>query len=95
MKENIERRITLQDILNYAGYSSARFSTLFKKQMGCSPLAYVNRLTIEYACHMLKVTDLHINQICYKVGFEDSLYFSRLFSKIMGMSPSEYREQML
>ena len=75
--------------------SSTRFSTLFKQQMGCSPLSYFNRLKIEYACHMLKVTDMHINQICYKVGFEDSLYFSRLFSKIMGMPPSEYREQSL
>ncbi len=95
MKENIERRITLQDILDYVGYSSTRFSTLFKQQTGCSPLSYFNRLKIEYACHMLKVTDMHINQICYKVGIEDSLYFSRLFSKIMGMPPSEYREKLL
>jgi len=95
MKENIERRITLQDILDYVGYSSTRFSTLFKQQMGCSPLSYFNRLKIEYACHMLKVTDMHINQICYKVGIEDSLYFSRLFSKVMGMPPSEYREQFI
>ena len=52
MKENIERRITLQDILNYVGYSSTRFSTLFKKQMGCSPLvsASSNVLT---DCHLL------------------------------------------
>lgn len=95
MRENIERRITLQDILDYVGYSSTRFSTLFKQQTGCSPMSYFNRLKIEYACHMLKVTDMHINQICYKVGFEDSLYFSRLFSKIMGMSPSEYRERIV
>jgi AraC-like DNA-binding protein len=94
MKENIERRITLQDILNYVGYSSTRFFTLFKKQMGCSPLAYFNRLKIEYACHMLKVTDLHINQICYKIGFEDSLYFSRMFSKVVGMSPSEHHPNL-
>ena len=93
MKENIERRITLQDILDYVGYSSTRFYTLFKKQKGCGPLSYFNRLKMEYACHMLKVTNLHVNQICYKVGFEDSLYFSRLFSRIMGMSPSEYRRQ--
>jgi AraC-like DNA-binding protein len=93
MKENMEHRITLQDILDYVGYSSTRFSSLFKKQMGDSPLSFFNRLKIEYACHMLKETDLHINQICFKVGFEDSLYFSRLFSRIMGMSPSEYRNK--
>lgn len=95
MKENIERRITLQDVLDYVGYSSTQLYMLFKKQVGCSPISYFNRLKIEYACHMLKVTDMHINQICYKLGFEDSLYFSRLFSKIMGIPPSEYRERML
>lgn len=93
MKENIERRITLQDILDYVGYSSTHFSTLFKRQVGDSPLAYFNRLKIEQACHMLQTTNLHINQICYKVGIEDSLYFSRLFSKMMGMSPSDCRER--
>lgn len=91
MKENVERHLTLQDVLDYVGYSSTRFSTLFKKETGASPLAYFNRLKIEYACQMLKTTDMHINQICYKVGIEDSLYFSRMFSKAMSMSPSEYR----
>ena len=43
---------------------------------------------------MLRETNMHINQICYKVGFEDSLYFSRLFSKIMGMSPTKYKESL-
>ena len=93
MKENVERHLTLQDVLDYVGYSSTRFSALFKKETGSSPLAYFNRLKIEYACQMLKTTDMHINQICYKVGIEDSLYFSRMFSKAMGMSPSEYRER--
>ncbi|MBP5562061.1 MAG: AraC family transcriptional regulator [Muribaculaceae bacterium] len=43
---------------------------------------------------MLRNTNLKINQICFKVGFEDSLYFSRLFSKTMGMSPRQYRESV-
>lgn len=95
MTENLERRITLNDILHYVGYSPTRFSTLFKQHTGCSPLAYFNRMKIEHACRMMRETNLHINQICYKLGIEDALYFSRMFSKAMGVSPSQYRKQLL
>ena len=91
MQENIENRITLQDVLDYIGYSQSHFSSLFKKRTGESPIAYFNHLKIEHACRLLKETDLKINQICFKIGIEDSFYFSRLFSKAMGMSPTEYR----
>ncbi len=92
MRENIERHIVMDDVLRYVGYSQSHLSTVFKKKTGQSPLAYFNRLKIERACHLLKTTDLKVNQICYKVGIEDSLYFSRLFSKMMGMSPTKYKE---
>lgn len=91
MRENIEQHITLDDVLHYIGYSHSHFSTLFKRKTGKSPLAYFNRLKIEYACHLLKTTDLKVNQICYKVGIEDALYFSRLFSKTMGMAPTAFK----
>lgn len=92
MKENIERRISLQDINRYVGYSPSHFSTLFKKHTGFSPLSYFNNLKVEHACELLLHTNLKINQICFRVGFDDSLYFSRLFSKTMGVSPRQYRE---
>ena len=91
MRENIERHITIDDVLHYVGFSQSHLTTLFKKQMGESPLRYFNRMKIEHAQGLLRTTDLKINQICYKVGIEDALYFSRLFSKIVGMSPTEYR----
>lgn len=94
MRENIERRITMDMVLTYVGYSQSHFSTVFKKKTGMSLLSYFNKLKIEYACKLLKTTDLKINQICYKVGIEDSLYFSRLFSKVMGMSPTKYKESL-
>lgn len=93
MKENIEHRVTMQDVLRYVGYSQSHFSTLFKRRMGQSPLAYFNVLKIEHACDLLAHTDMKINMICYKVGIEDALYFSRLFSKIKGVSPSEFRRR--
>ena len=94
MSENIENRITMDEVLRYVGYSQSHFSTVFKKKTGMSPLSYFNRLKVEHACKLLKTTDLKVNQICYKVGIEDSLYFSRLFSKVMGMSPTKYKESL-
>lgn len=44
------------------------------------------------ACELLQKTDMKVNQICHKIGIADSYYFSRLFSKTMGVSPRAYRK---
>lgn len=93
MKENLENHITLQNMLDYTGYSQSHFSALFKKHTGMSPLSYFNRLKIERACHLLAETDLKVNQICHKLGIDDQYYFSRLFAKTMNISPTDYRKQ--
>ena len=69
------------------------FSVLFSKRTGYAPLTYFNQLKIQQACQLLDFTDMKVNQICYKIGIEDTYYFSRLFSKVMGMSPREYKKQ--
>lgn len=94
MTENIENHISIQDVVKYIGYSASRFATLFKQQTGNTPLNYFNQLKIQHSCKLLKETDMKINQISHKIGIDDSLYFSRLFSKTMGMSPKEYRENV-
>lgn len=93
MQENIEKKLTLEQIAHYTGYSPSHFSSLFRKATGESPLAYLNRLKIEHACLLLKTTDMHVNQICHKVGISDNYYFSRLFKQQTGLSPRQYRSQ--
>lgn len=92
MEENIERQLSLNDMANYLGYSVSHMCMMFNDQTGMAPLAYFNKLKIEYSCWLLNKTSLKINQICYKVGFDDPYYFSRLFKKITGVSPQGYRE---
>lgn len=91
MKENIERKLTLAEIANHTGYSPSYFSSLFNNRTGHAPLAYFNQLKIQQACRLLDHTDMKINQVSYKIGITDTFYFSRLFSKVMGMSPRKYK----
>lgn len=93
MKENLERRLTLGDLCSQAGLSPARFSELFRDRTGYPPIRYFNLLKIRQACHLLDFTRMKVKQVCYKVGFEDCYYFSRLFRQFMGVSPSQYRLQ--
>ena len=94
MRENIQRQIKLEEIAQYTNYSVSHFSILFREKTGYSPLNYFNQLRIQAACHDLDFTDLNINQIAMMTGFEDQFYFSRLFSKTMGCSPTSYRKRV-
>lgn len=93
MKENIGKKVAVEEIAQHTGYSSSHFTALFSQRTGHTPLHYFNLLKIQYACMLLDTSDIKVNQVCYKVGIEDCYYFSRLFSKIMGLSPTAYRKQ--
>jgi len=93
MQENRERRLTIDEIARYIGYSPSHFSLLFRRQTGESPLAWFNRQKISHACQLLVTTDMRVNQICHKVGIDDTYYFSRLFKQHTGLSPKLYRQK--
>lgn len=93
INENLENKLKLVDIAAYTGYSSSYFSRIFYKEIGCTPMTYVTKVRIQKACYYLLNSSLKINQIAFKVGFNDPYYFSRAFARIMEMSPKEYRNQ--
>lgn len=93
MQENLGTRLSLQSVAQYTGYSISHLSKLFREQTGMSPLSYFNKLKIEEAQRLLRTSNLSITQISHSLGIDDAYYFSRLFHKQVGCSPSEYRIQ--
>lgn len=93
MQENIENNITLEQLAGYFKYSPSHFSMLFQKETGASPISFFIRLKMQKACQYIELTNMKLNDIATKLGFEEPAYFSRIFTKVMGMSPSAYRKK--
>lgn len=76
-----------------AGVSDVYLRRLFKKQFDAAPAAFVIRQRMNLAKRLLESEGLSMAEIALQVGYRDPLYFSRLFKKHTGLSPSEYRKQ--
>lgn len=91
MRENIEHNLTLEQFAKHFNYSPSHFSSLFQEETKQSPIKYFINLKIEKACQYLELSNLKISDIYPKLGFKDAAYFSRIFGKVMGTSPSKYK----
>ena len=94
MQDNIHSLLELDDLAAVAHLSRYHFSNRYKALTGYSPVKHFMHMKIEYACQLLDSTDLSVKAIAGQLGYGDPLYFSRLFSRTMGMSPSAYRNSV-
>ncbi|MDR1060298.1 MAG: AraC family transcriptional regulator [Clostridiales bacterium] len=92
MNERAGKSARLSDICAAAGFSPAQFSRLFRQATGYSPMDYFLRMKIRRSCAMLDFGDMSVKEAAAALGFGDSYYFSRIFKKVMGMSPSAYKK---
>ncbi|WP_256004335.1 AraC family transcriptional regulator [Pedobacter deserti] len=93
MKANLDKKLSINQLAEQQKISLSHYLRIFKQKTGISPISYYNQLKIQHSCQYLYFTDKSIKQICNLIGIEDQYYFSRLFSKLMGTSPSEYRKK--
>lgn len=87
---NYAQLITVEDIASYVGVSRSHLFRVFKKHYSASPKEFLSKYRIRKSCNLLKETSLSIGAIANSVGFEDSLYFSRVFKRVKGITPTEY-----
>ncbi|MCW8885487.1 MAG: AraC family transcriptional regulator [Motiliproteus sp.] len=95
MQERIHEQLDLETLAASCNLSKYHFAKKYKELTGSSAINHFINLKIEHACQLLDVSQKSISQISYDVGYDDAYYFSRIFKKVMGLSPSEYRKMRL
>ncbi len=89
--ENFNKDIGLNDVSKEVSISPQYFSTIFKEELGLNFIEYLRNKRMEIAKEMLRDKQYSVKEICYKVGYNDPNYFSRLFKKLVGVSPTEFK----
>ncbi|WP_394916505.1 response regulator [uncultured Robinsoniella sp.] len=87
-----KEHLMVQDIAHHFEFNYSYFSTLFRKYKGISPNEYMINKRVEQAKFLLRTyREMTVKNVAWKVGYEDSYYFSRIFKSVTGQTPSEYR----
>jgi len=93
LTENYHHKITISDLTQYFNINRTSLAERFSAATGFSIIAFLNKIRIKLACLMLNDTTLPISEIMYRIGFEDSSHFGRIFKKETFFSPSDYRNK--
>jgi two-component system response regulator YesN len=91
INDNFNKKITLENVSEHLYVSPYHFSHGFKKFTGMSFIEYLTRIRIREAKKLLLTTDLNISAVSKRVGYDDPNYFGRVFKKIEGIPPSEFK----
>lgn len=90
MQSHYSYPISIQEVANYVGVSRSHLFRAFQQCIGQSPKEYLTSIRLEEACRMLDETNLSVTVIANSLGFDNSLYFSKVFKKAIGCAPTEY-----
>ena len=84
--------VRVADVAEAAGMSVSHFSRVFHAEMGESVVGYLTRIRLESAAELLRATDLPVVEVAGNTGFSDHSYFTKVFRRHYGVTPSRYRE---
>lgn len=91
MTKHLDQTIAIEELAGLIHMQPTYFIRCFKSAYGVPPIAYLGKLRLYKAMHLLSTTTLPIEQVATSVGMPDAAYFARYFKKKCGITPSEYR----
>jgi AraC-like DNA-binding protein len=89
--ENYTRRISLDEMAELVHLNKSYFVRVFRREIGQTPLDYLNGIRLSHAKELLLSTNLKVSEIAFRSGFESASYFIRRFSAAYGDTPEKYR----
>jgi AraC-like DNA-binding protein len=92
---NYSRKTGVAEIAHHVGLDRSYLYSLFNEYVNASPQEYLIRFRMEKACELMRTPTLTIGDIARSVGYDDPLMFSKAFKKVKGLSPKEYKKQIL
>ncbi|MCL6457408.1 MAG: AraC family transcriptional regulator [Gorillibacterium sp.] len=90
--KNYSRSLRISELASYVGIDRKYLHSIFKQLTHMSPQQFLIRCRLEKACELMRDNDLLIGDIARSVGYEDPLLFSKMFSKVKGLSPKQWKQ---
>ena len=93
LRENVHKNFSLEELAELRNLSKYHFNRQYRLKNGYAPMQHFTHMKVEQACLLLESSNMSVAEVGFQLGYEDPLYFSRVFRKVVGASPSAYRSQ--
>ncbi len=93
MKSNISKPISRDEVARVCNVSPSYFSRLLRLKTGYTFTDLLNKLRVDTAISLLETTDMNVSEVAFAVGFNDQSYFTRIFHRLVGVTPKNYRKK--
>jgi len=91
VEQNLQRQLSVSEVAEHCNVSPCHLTHVFKAVLGVSPVRYMQQMRVDHAKRLLADESLFVYEVAYKIGLDDPFYFSRMFKKVSGLSPEEFR----
>lgn len=91
--KNLSAPLSIAELSQKAHLSESHFHRVFKQEIGCSPVDYINRERLRLASRLLRSSAMSVSEICQRCGFRSLSYFTRLFKRNKSITPKQFQQQ--